>query len=89
MTILFTNPHPGFHHCPQEQSLSPIITPSFQSPNGHQSGCIHRLPLRELPSWVELHGLFQPGRWLSLLSVSEDLRHLCWKLFYPVCKAHP
>ena len=57
--VLFTDPHPGFHHRPQEQSFSPIITPSFQSPTGHHFDCIHHLPLRELPfmgqtSWVHL-----------------------------------
>ena len=45
--VLFTDPHPGFHHRPQEQSFSPVITPSFQSPNGHHSSCINRLPLQE------------------------------------------
>jgi len=62
LLVLFTDPHPGFHHDPREQSLSsfhitqlsfPNWTPLWLHPPLTADGSCH--------SWVELHGLFQLG----------------------------
>jgi len=41
LLVLFTDPCPGFHHRPLEQSLSSVhIHLAFTHPIGHHSGCI-------------------------------------------------
>jgi len=59
-----------------------FISPSFQSPTGHHSGCIYHLPLMGVAFCGSNTSCVIPARhcWLSPFSVLEDLRHLRYKL---------